>query len=179
EMEIRPLIDSDRDEICRILGEVAVFNAQEIWVAIELIDEVLGHPDGEEYYIFCSLNKGNQITGYVTIGPIPLTDGCYDLYWIAVDNKYRGRGVGGELLAWSENYAMSKGARRIYVDTSSTPAYDPARLFYEKHGYRVECLLKDFYRLGDHKIVYSKDLPLATPEKKGRQKPTATLVVSR
>ena len=55
-------------------------------------------------------------------------------------------------------YIIQKGARRIYVDTSSTPLYEPARSFYEKHGYHVACLLKDFYREGDHKMIFMKEV---------------------
>jgi len=33
-----------------------------------------------------------------------------------------------------------------------------ASTFYEKHGYRVACLLEDFYRKGDHKVIFMKEV---------------------
>jgi hypothetical protein len=49
-------------------------------------------------------------------------------------------------------------ARRIYIDTSSTAPYTPARTFYENHGFRLVTVLLDFYRLGDDKIILMKEL---------------------
>ena len=50
------------------------------------------------------------------------------------------------------------GARRIYVETSSTPPYEPARSLYEKRGYKKVCILMDFYREEDHKVTYMKEV---------------------
>ena len=46
----------------------------------------------------------------------------------------------------------------VYVDTSSTHGYDRARSFYEKNGYTVACVLPDFYRAGDDRVIYRKTL---------------------
>ena len=77
---------------------------------------------------------------------------------IVVDEEFSRKGVGGKLLAFMEEFIIKKGARRIYVDTSSTPPYEPARAFYEKHGYRLAGLLEDFYRKGDHKVIFMKEV---------------------
>jgi ribosomal protein S18 acetylase RimI-like enzyme len=99
-----------------------------------------------------------NLTGYICFGPVPMTDGCYDLYWIAVDEEFSRQGIAGKLLGFMEEFIIQKGARRIYVDTSTTAPYEPARSFYEKHGYQVACELKDFYREGDHKIIFMKEV---------------------
>lgn len=57
-----------------------------------------------------------------------------------------------------EDYVISREGRRIYIDTSSAPAFGAARSFYEKYGYRLVCVLEDFYRENDHKIIYMKEL---------------------
>jgi ribosomal protein S18 acetylase RimI-like enzyme len=117
-----------------------------------------------EYYAFCAVDEHEDVRGYICFGPIPMTDGCYDLYWIAVDGEFAGRGIGGRLMRFAEEFLEGKGARRIYVDTSSTPGYQPARALYKKHGYRRVCCLSDFYRLGDGKYIYMKEIG-----KEGRQ----------
>ncbi|MCX5832942.1 MAG: hypothetical protein NTV99_00205 [Deltaproteobacteria bacterium] len=58
----------------------------------------------------------------------------------------------------TEEKIAGLGGKRIYVDTSSRPLYEPTRLFYEKCGYRKEAVLKDFYAEGDSKFIYSKAL---------------------
>ncbi len=157
-MKVRPLIARDRRKIARLLRQSGTFNQKEVQVGLEVIDEALRRPEKGDYHVFCALDGNSELVGYICFGPIPMTDNCYDLYWIAVDEKFSRRGVGRKLLEFMEGFAVREGARRIYVDTSSTPPYEPARSFYEKHGYHLACLLKDFYREGDHKVIFMKEV---------------------
>ena len=78
-------------------------------------------------------------------------------YWIVVGRGYARRGLGKRLLECMESWAAQDGIRRIYVETSSSPPYEAARAFYEKHGYLLACVLEDFYRKGDHKMTFMKE----------------------
>jgi ribosomal protein S18 acetylase RimI-like enzyme len=127
-------------------------------VAMEVIDDSLFHPEKEEYYTFCALNDSGQLAGFISFGPIPMTDGCYDLYWIVVDEKFSRNGVGEKLLKKVEDFALNEKARRIYSDTSSTDPYAAAQSFYKKQGFALIAVLKDFYRKGDHKMIFMKTL---------------------
>lgn len=129
----------------------------EIQVALEVLDDAIAHPEGD-YWVYSAVDKDDEVVGYICFGPIPLTQGCFDLYWIAVDEAFSRRGAAALLLGYMETLLRDRGGRKVYVDTSSTPFYQPARAFYEKHGYRQVCIFEDFYRVGDHKVVYLKDL---------------------
>lgn len=155
-MVIRSLIPEDKPKIRRIVEQMGTFNKEEIRVAMELLDEALSYPERQDYYVRCAVDELGSLAGYICFGPIPMTDGCYDLYWIAVDERFCRQGVGGKLLEHMEDFVVKKEARRIYVDTSSTPGYEATRSFYEKHGYRVACVLDSFYRQGDDKIIFAK-----------------------
>jgi ribosomal protein S18 acetylase RimI-like enzyme len=157
-MKVRPLIARDRRKIARLLRQSGAFNEKEVQVGLEVIDEALRRPEKGDYHVFCALDGNSELAGYICFGPVPMTEGCYDLYWIAVDERMSRKGIGGKLLAFMEEFLVIEGARRIYVDTSSTPPYEPARSFYEKHGYHVASLLKDFYREGDHKVIFMKEV---------------------
>jgi len=157
-MVIRPLVWQDKDKIRQLLEQRGTFNKKEIDVAVELVDEALRFPEKDEYRVACAIDPPDSLAGYICFGPIPMTDDCYDLYWVVVDEKYSRSGIGGRLLEFMESNVIGLRARRIYVDTSSTSAYDAARSFYEKHGYRLVCVLKDFYRENDHKMIYKKEL---------------------
>jgi ribosomal protein S18 acetylase RimI-like enzyme len=157
-MVIRPLVFKDISEILRIIEGTGTFNEMEILVAEEVMDDALSHPEKSDYHIFCAVDASGSPNGYVCFGPIPMTQDRYDLYWIAVDKTASRQGVGGKLLEFMEANLLKKGARRVYVDTSSTPPYKSARAFYEKHGYRLVCVLDDFYRKGDHKMIFMKEL---------------------
>ncbi|HPQ44824.1 MAG TPA: GNAT family N-acetyltransferase [Syntrophales bacterium] len=144
--------------ILNLLRQSGVFNTMEITVAMELVDEVLEKNNQEDYQTYSYYDDKKQFMGYICFGPIPMTDFCYDLYWIAVDKQARGKGAAAELVGFMEKQVGRQGGSRIYVDTSSTPLYEAARRFYEKQGYSRVCILEDFYREGDSKIIFMKNI---------------------
>jgi len=157
-MKIRPLIFHDREKILRLLRQRSVFNEKEIQVALEIIDDTLRQHEKKDYQVFCAFDGNGGLAGYICFGPVPMTDDCYDLYWVVADDKFSRNGVGGKLLGFMEEFVTREGARRIYVETSSTSPYEPARSLYKKHGYQMVCLLMDFYREGDHKMIFMKEV---------------------
>lgn len=157
-MFIRPVERQDRKKIHQLFEHRGTFNETELQVAMEVLDEALRYPDKGDYYAFCAFDDTRSIAGYVCFGPIPMTEGCYDLYWIVVGKKFSRRGVGRQLLEAMEGFITKRGARHIYVDTESSPAYESARFFYKKNGYRVVCVLDDFYRKDADKLIMMKEV---------------------
>ncbi|MDR3630897.1 MAG: GNAT family N-acetyltransferase [Desulfocapsaceae bacterium] len=151
---IRPLIPVDRGHLLRIVRAQTHFLDCEVEVAMEVIDGSL-KPD-EDYRTLVAVEHSGWISGFISYGPIPLTENRFDLYWIAVDPDSGRQGVGSLLLAAMEEQLGQAGSGHIYIDTSSTEGYARARAFYEKNGYDVVSLLKDFYREGDDRILYLK-----------------------
>lgn len=157
-MRIRPYSSLDLDRIRDILTGSQTFTEEEVAVALSVIEDAQRCPQLDDYTIFCVENERGDIVGYICFGPIPMTDRCYDLYWICVDRQSKKTGIGTSLIREMELNLGRRDARHIYIDTSSTPPYDDARLFYERHGYRVVSVSPDFYREDDDKIVYVKKL---------------------
>jgi ribosomal protein S18 acetylase RimI-like enzyme len=157
-MRVRPLLQEDRNRIRRLVSQRGIFTPQELKVAMELVDDVLHHGGESDYRILCAVEGPRALVGYICFGLIPMTDRCYDLYWIVVDQKYAGQEVGGTLLQEMEKLVAGKRGRHIYVETSSTREYEAARAFYRKHGYRRVCTLSDFYRQDDHKLIFMKEV---------------------
>src|SRR5438477_3065672 len=107
---IRTLAPHDRAAVAAIVRDVGNFSAAEIDTALELVDEWL--TDGEASGYLCLVVEDfSGIHGYVCVGPTPLTDGTFDLYWIAVDRNTQGRGYGRSLLAAAEAVARERGGR--------------------------------------------------------------------
>lgn len=158
---IRQLQPEHRERLARLIEERGIFPKYEIGVALEVIDDALRFPERGDYRVFCAFEAADRLAGYICFGRIPLTDACYDLYWIVVDERYSGKGIGRALIDHMERLARMQGARRIYIETSSLPVFAPARSFYKKHQYEVVSVLTDFYRRGDHKMVFMKDLESA------------------
>jgi len=161
-VKIRPATAADRLRIQEILTATARFTRQEIGWAMELVDLALDHPDRREYeiHVFEEPDSGpnRAIQGYVCYGPTPFTDGVFDLYWIAVDPKQQGQGFGQLLLKFVENEVRRQNGRMLLIETSSKQSYAPTLRFYQRAGYAEISRIKDFYRIEDDKVVFSKNL---------------------
>lgn len=155
---ITSLVLKDIPQIHRIIRSTGVFTDDEFAVAMELIDHYLTEEDGGGYRMYCYRLEGNVVAGYVCFGPIPMTQSCFDFYWIAVDPSMGRRHVGSQLMAFMESEIAREGGQKIFIDTSSTAPYEAARSLYLKRGYRVAAKFDDFYRPGDHKLVFVKNI---------------------
>jgi len=152
--EIRP---SDPEAVLQIVRSSGFFSSAEVEVAHELVCDGLANAQSSSYrFLFAQYRK--VVVGYTCYGLIPATAGSYDLYWIAVTDQMRGRGLGKNLLQKTENLIRGVEGRRLYAETSSRDLYLPTRLFYEKCRYLREAVLVDFYAPGDSKMIYCKIL---------------------
>jgi ribosomal protein S18 acetylase RimI-like enzyme len=156
-MNIRRAVTADRERIREILIATARFSRQEVGWAMELVDASCSHPERGEYSAYVLADE-DAIHGYVLFGPTPMTDGVYDLYWIAVDPKQQGLGFGQLLLKFVENEVRRQAGRMLLIETSSKRSYAPTIRFYQRAGYHEISRIKDFYRIEDDKVVFSKTL---------------------
>jgi GNAT superfamily N-acetyltransferase len=147
--------DADRDAVRSIVDGTGFFRPDEVDVAVELVDEHLHRGVASGYHFVFAEIEG-RVVGYACYGPIACTVASYDLYWIAVDTANQRSGMGGSLMHAVEAKITASGGQRIYIDTSGQPKYSPTRSFYERHGFRCEARLVDFYAPGDDRIIYSK-----------------------
>jgi ribosomal protein S18 acetylase RimI-like enzyme len=160
EVRIRPLELKDRSPIEAMVISSKKFNEVEIATAMELVDEAL--ESGEESgYIFAVLETtapNTKVRGYACYGPVPLTESAYDLYWIVVDLASQGTGFGRRLLQYVEQDIRSRGGSMILIETSSQESYGATVHFYERNGYDLAARIRNFYKIGDDKLVFQKEL---------------------
>ncbi len=148
---------SDRAAVEEVLTATGFFNAEELYVAMELVDERIAEgPDS--HYRFLVARDGGTTVGYACWGPILGTVSSVDLYWIAVHPRYQGKGVGKALLLAAEQWIREEEKLRVYIETSSRAQYEPTRAFYLATGYTVAAVLEDFYGPGDGKFIFVKVL---------------------
>lgn len=152
---IRNLIREDRNKIEQMLIDTKNFNEAEIKTALELIDVYLNDKEQKDYEIFID-EEESSIRGYVCIGPRSLTDGTYDLYWIAVNPNVQSKGIGSGLIRFIEVHIKNKNGRLILIETSGKPSYEKERKFYEKNSYTELVSIKDFYSIDDALVIYGK-----------------------
>lgn len=157
-MNIRAAARNDRGRIHEILVSTARFTRQEIGWAMELVDLAEAHPEKGEYEAHVLEDAETRVQGYVLFGPTPMAEGVFDLYWIAVDPRRQGQGLGQLLLRFVENEVKRRSGRMLLIETSSKRSYAPTVRFYQRAGYQEISRIKDFYRIEDDKVVFSKNL---------------------
>ncbi len=157
-MKIRPLAQSDRERLHSMLIDTQVFTPGEIEVAMELIDTVLKDSNQEDYKIHCMANNEDQAIGYICYGPVPMTQEVFDLYWIVVDPRFQGQGIGSKLLHFLEGVVRERKGRMILIDTSSIPEYEKSQKFYVRHGFQEVARVPDYYHPGNDRITFCKTI---------------------
>jgi D-alanine-D-alanine ligase len=140
-----------------IVASTGFFSTEEVAVAVELVEERLAKGPASGYH-FVFAERNGQVLGYTCFGPIALTAASYDLFWIAVNKSHQGQNIGKILLEKSEELIRAANGRQVYIETSNRGQYASTRGFYLRCGYREAAVLKDFYDIGDDKVIYEKVL---------------------
>lgn len=153
---IRRIKQVDVKPLESLLRKIPNFNEVEVGVAMELVQIAGGNPIQSDYNVFVFENSFGKILGYHCTGKRPLTDGVYDLYWIAVDPEIEIKGIGKQLLEHAEGFVKENNGRWILAETSSKDSYSKTRNFYLRNNYSIVAQINDFYSVGDHLIVFGK-----------------------
>ena len=62
------------------------------------------------------------------------------------------------MMQYVEQLLSARSKRILIVETSSDPQYELTRAFYESQAYRQEATIQDFWKEGEHKVIYWKKL---------------------
>lgn len=133
------------------------FHSDEIEIVREMFESFAAHPDSDEYiWIVYRQAENAPPLGFACYGPASLAVGTYDLYWIVVDKNHQDKKIGSALLNAMERDLQQRHARQLYIETSDKPQYAPTRAFYERRGYALIAHFRDYYDVGDGKVIYFK-----------------------
>lgn len=148
---------ADEAHVREIVAATGLFRPNEVDVAAELVGVRLrdGAASG---YEFVFAEQDGVVLGYACYGLNTVTLASYDLYWIAVRPNLQGRGIGRQLLTAVEARIAAAGGQQIYIETSHRPDYAATRIFYERCGYALEGVLRDYYAPGDDRAIYVRRL---------------------
>jgi ribosomal protein S18 acetylase RimI-like enzyme len=157
-MTIQPLQATDRPRIQEILARVGNFNKADVKIAIELIDDVISKDGNSDYIIYVLEDDEQVVQAYVCYGQTPLTDHTYDFYWMAIDPDHQRKGFGLRLFQFVEEQVRDQGGKLLMCETSSQESYERVIKLYDRLGYQPVARIKNFYRQGDDKLIYMKQL---------------------
>jgi ribosomal protein S18 acetylase RimI-like enzyme len=156
-IRIHTTLPDEATAILRIAGAEPLFDAEEVECVEELLRDYFGRADHNGYFFLTAELEG-QVAGFACYGPKALTEGTFDLYWIAVSRSYPRRGVGRALMSSVEAAVRRASGRLIVVETSGREVYAPTRAFYEGIGYQRAATIPEFYAPGDDLVIYIRNL---------------------
>jgi GNAT superfamily N-acetyltransferase len=157
-IKIRPLKKEDKAPLMLILKNTPEFSSEEVIIAEEVINGSLDKPETSGYFSLAAESETGELIGFISYGPIPLTESSWDLYWLAVKHEFQGHGTGATLLKAAEEDIARAGGRMAFIETSGKAQYDKTRRFYITNNYTEICNIPDFYAPGDAKVLYQKKL---------------------
>jgi ribosomal protein S18 acetylase RimI-like enzyme len=156
-VKVKEAVPLDRARIRTILELTGSFSSVEVECALSLFDAyVKVGPQPDEYIFCCAYDPTETVLGFICYGKASLTDRVYDLYWIATDPRYQGRGVGRLLIEILDGRLKKMGARMVLAETSSRFEYRKACQFYMRSGFEKVSTIQDYYALGEDLIVFAK-----------------------
>jgi ribosomal protein S18 acetylase RimI-like enzyme len=148
----------DGPQIQDIAARTGFFNQEEVECVGTLVEEYITGGPALSGYNFIVEREGDKVLGFACYGRRDLTNGVYDLYWIAVDPDCHRSGVGRKLIAASEEAVCLEGGRMLIAETSGAPLYESTRRFYLGVGYVNEANIPDFYNEGEGLAIFVKRL---------------------
>ncbi len=149
----------DLDAVASLIASVENFSPAEKECALELVDIYLNDKNQNDYRIVVAEDSVSAVCGYACWGPVPLTSGTYDLYWIATRSGSQGRGVGQALMAHVEHRVREDHGRLLVVETAGKSSYEGTIAFYRRLGYEEVSRIEDFYDVGDARLIFIKRFP--------------------
>lgn len=153
---IRPAKIEDTDKLMALCKATGLFEPQELDVLRSMLDEYFQGLLGEEHFWIVDEEEG--VAGVAYYAPETFAYGVWNLYLIGIhpDNQRQGRGTA--LLRHVENELTLRGARILLIETSGLGSFERTRAFYRNNGYDEEARIREFYNVGEDKIIFRKAL---------------------
>jgi len=148
----------DRAAVAALVVSVENFNQAERDCALELIDMYLDDQGQADYRVDVAEDSASRVHGYACWGPVPLTKGTFDLYWIATNPASRRAGFGRALIRHVGKQVLENKGRLLVVETSAKDSYAGTVKFYQDLGYEERSRVEDFYDVGDDRLIFVKKL---------------------
>ena len=150
-MHIRAMNSGDIDSIVSIIANHEAWDEPYARAYYEGYFERIGDDAMERNFV---AEVDGAVVGVCGFGPpkFPAEDVLWGT-WFYVHEDHRGSGLGRELGQTTLDAVRELGARKVYLDTSSTPIYATAVKFYKSLGFQIEGTLSEFYDEEDDLII--------------------------
>ena len=110
------------------------------------------YPDRENYGVYVAVS-GDAAVGFLYVQYYAWNQLC-QIHGLAVDPETQRQGIASALVVRAEDFARSKNARGIYVDTPTLNT--GGRKFYEAVGYQLGYIMPRYYEDRLDGVTYQK-----------------------
>jgi ribosomal protein S18 acetylase RimI-like enzyme len=86
--------------------------------------------------------------------PERMTHGTWNLYLLAVHPDGQRRGSGSALVRSIRAELAARRQRVLIVETSGLPEFEHVRAFYSRTGFDEEARIREFYQVGEDKVIF-------------------------
>ena len=153
---IRPATADDTTHLIALAEAIGLFQAHELEdLGAMLAEHLDSNSEGDNFWI---ADDEDGLLGAAYYAPEQFSYSVWNLYFIGVHPKHQGKGRGTALLRYVEQALRERGERLLLVETSGLDSFELTRNFYRKNGYSEEARIRDYYKVGDDKIIFRKVL---------------------
>jgi ribosomal protein S18 acetylase RimI-like enzyme len=160
----KDITPEDAPRIGQMLKDTHFFDESpdEIEIAIELIEESLTKGNNVENYRTIIAQETDttsgkvDIVGYICFARVPCTVTTFELYWLCVDKKLQGKGIGRMLIDEATKEIVALKGKKIILQTAGREQYLPTQQFYLSIGFIEEARIKDYFCEGDDCVIFTK-----------------------
>lgn len=152
-MNVRPTKAADIPLLAKVVDATELFPSEKL---SSMASRFLSDAESNDIWLTCEMN--GEAVGFCYAVPEKLTEGTWNMLAIAIDPSSQGKGAGAAIVKQLEKTLRERGNRIIIVDTAGTPEFAQTREFYKKNGYLEEARIRDFWSIGNDKIIFWKRL---------------------
>ena len=154
DVKIRP---ARQEDLSGIVGAIRQVAGEKTYIVAETVADEVDHQEALlrhneiESRMFFVATVGQEVVGWVHLNAPELgkLDHTAELT-VGVIEEYRGHGIGGHLLERGLEWAASQGYEKVYQSIPSTN--EDAVSFLEAHGWEVEAVREDHYKIGEEYV---------------------------
>ena len=99
----------------------------------------------EDTHVWVAIDAGTTV-GFVAL-KLHSEDSMGEIYMVAVDPDFQGRGIGSALIEFALDWMKEAGMSIAMVETGGDPGHAPARHTYEKSGFELWSVARYFKKL--------------------------------
>jgi ribosomal protein S18 acetylase RimI-like enzyme len=152
DIQIVPLARTHLPSVKAIIRAVELFPE-------DMLDEMVtnylnGNPKNEVWLVA----EGIGPLGIVYCTPEYLTSGTANMLLLAVHPDHHRKAIGRQLVQTIESHFQKLQFHLLIVETSGAPEFGRVREFYDQLGFQEEAKIRDFYAIGDDKVIMTKHI---------------------